>query len=221
MKKKKQITDIQLAFPCTQQWENMTVCDNGRFCSGCQKAVFDFTSKNQEDYALLYAKHNGQLCGRFTLNQLKTSNSLGKAALFAGMLLSTELDAQTDSVSISPIIPIDTIKPSIHEEVFIGIILEPQPEFEGGFVALYKFISENLRYPDQNCVAGTVYVGFIVDTDGNLKNIEVKRGLANLPQYGEEAVRVIKLTSGKWKSGLKKEPPVETRFTLPIRFKLD
>jgi TonB family protein len=221
MKKKKQITDIQLTFPCSQQWEDMTVCDNGRFCSGCQKTVFDFTSKNQDEYVLLYAKMNGQLCGRFTLRQLKTTNSLGKMALFAGMLLATELEAQTDSISKSQVIPIDIIKPSLHEEIFIGIILEPQPEFEGGFVALHKFISENIRYPDQNCVTGTVYVGFIVDTDGNLKNVEVKRGFKGLPQYNEEAVRVIKLTNGKWKPGVKKEKPVETRFTLPIKFMLD
>ena len=86
---------------------------------------------------------------------------------------------------------------------------------------MYKFISDNLRYPDQNCVVGTVYVGFIIDTDGNVKNVEIKRGLKGLPQYDEEAVRVIKLTNGKWKPGLLKGKPVETRYTMPIKFKLD
>ena len=146
---------------------------------------------------------------------------LEKMVLVAGMLFTAEVEAQTDSLSKPLIITNDTIKPSIHEEVFIGIIVQQQPEFEGGFTALYKFISDNLRYPDQNCVVGTVYVGFIIDTDGNVKNVEVKRGLKGLPQYDEEAVRVIKLTNGKWKPGLLKGKPVETRYTMPIKFKLD
>ena len=222
MKNKKQIKDIQLAFPCTQNWEAMAVCESGRFCPTCRNTVFDFTDKNQEDFAHLYAKYDGQLCGRFKANQIKTSNTLSKMALFAGILLTTELEAQKESLPKTMITPTDTLKTSIHEEdTLIGIIIEPQPEFEGGFQALYKFISENIRYPDQNCVAGTVYVGFTVDKDGNLKNVEVKRGLKGLPQYDGEAVRVIKLTSGKWKPGLQNGKPVETRFTLPIKFKLD
>ena len=146
---------------------------------------------------------------------------LEKMVLVAGMLFTAEVEAQTDSLSKPLIITNDTIKPIVHEEVLIGIRVEQHPEFEGGFTALYKFISDNLRYPDQNCVVGTVYVGFIIDTDGNVKNVEVKRGLKGLPQYDEEAVRVIKLTNGKWKPGLLKGKPVETRYTMPIKFKLD
>ena len=129
---------------------------------------------------------------------------LEKMVLVAGMLFTAEVEAQTDSLSKPLIITNDTIKPSIHEEVFIGIIIEQQPEFEGGFTALYKFISDNLKCPDQNCVTGTVYVGFIIDSVGNVKNVEVKRGLKGLPQYDEEAVRLVKLTSGKWKPSLLK-----------------
>jgi hypothetical protein len=218
--KNKQIINIELAFSCPQKWEDMTVCENGRFCLGCQKTVFDFTNKNQTDFDYLYAKNDGQLCGRFTKSQLNARNFLGKIALISSMLYPIDLDAQTDSLSKLQHISIDTVKPIIHEEVFIGMIGETQPEFEGGMLALYKFIAENLRYPDQNCVEGTIYVGFIVDTNGNLKNLEVKRGFKSLPQYNEEAIRVIKLTSGKWRAGLNKGKPVETRYTLPIKFKL-
>ena len=145
---------------------------------------------------------------------------LEKMVLVAGMLFTAEVEAQTDSLSKPLIITNDTIKPIVHEEVLIGIRVEQHPEFEGGFTALYKFISDNLRYPDQNCVVGTVYVGFIIDTDGNEKNVEIKRGLKGLPQYDEEAVRLVKLTSGKWKPGLIKGKSIETRYTLPIKFKL-
>lgn len=222
MKKKKQITGIQLAFPCTQRWEDMTVCDKGRFCSGCQKTVFDFTDKTQDFFNHILRQNNEQVCGRFSLNQLKTQHNLQKAALIAGVLLTTEMNAQNNPLPQSSLSShTDSIRQNEKEAVFIGIIVEPQAEFRGGMRVLYKFITDNMTYPHgQECVQGTVYVSFVVNTDGSLKDFKIKKGFKNLPTYNEEALRVVKLTSGQWIPAKRQGQPLETIFTIPIKFVL-
>ncbi len=117
-------------------------------------------------------------------------------------------------------LPVDTSKiDSI--DILIGVRREQFPVFEGGEIGLRKFIADNLRYPDQNCVEGTIYVGFIIDVDGQVKNIEVKRGFRGLPAYNAEAIRLVKLTNGKWKPSTIEGKPVETNYTVPIKFKLN
>ena len=88
-------------------------------------------------------------------------------------------------------------------------------------LAMYQFLGQNLEYPS-NCGTynGTVYVGFVVETNGNLTNIVVKRGLH--PKFDAEAVRVVKLMSvGMWKGGKQNGKPVRVNFTLPIKFSME
>ena len=100
-------------------------------------------------------------------------------------------------------------------------VVEQMPEFPGGQKALYKYLSENIRYPvvaRENSIEGTVYIGFVVDTDGQLSNITVKRGVAG--GCTEESVRVIS-SMPKWIPGKHKGELVRVNFTMPIKFKLD
>jgi TonB family protein len=124
----------------------------------------------------------------------------------------------------SPILPVivDTIKggnecgePPLYEHPF-----EQQPEFEGGERAFFQLIKDNLRWPNREiCVEGKVYVSFIITTKGELIDIKIKRGLAS--DFNEEAIRVIKLTSGKWKAGKQNGRAVTVAYTMPIKFKLE
>jgi protein TonB len=95
------------------------------------------------------------------------------------------------------------------------------PEFATGQAAMFKYLSENIKYPAvarENAIEGTVYLGFIVDADGNITNVTVKRGVSG--GCTEEAVRVV---SGmpKWKPGKQQGRAVKVNFTLPVKFKLD
>ena len=47
MKQKQDIENTHLSFVCPQNWDDMTICGNGRFCGVCQKTVYDFTDKSQ------------------------------------------------------------------------------------------------------------------------------------------------------------------------------
>lgn len=77
---------------------------------------------------------------------------------------------------------------------FIG--MAQQPDLKGG---LENFIRENTVYPSyarRNCLQGTVKVAFKLNSAGDVYGVKVQNG------YGidldEEALRLIRITSGKW-----------------------
>ncbi|HEY3389422.1 MAG TPA: energy transducer TonB, partial [Prolixibacteraceae bacterium] len=60
-------------------------------------------------------------------------------------------------------------KKNTDDEIFV--VVENQPEFPGGELALRKFIAKSIRYPaaaQENGIQGKVYVNFVVDKDGSV-----------------------------------------------------
>lgn len=109
------------------------------------------------------------------------------------------------------------------EEPEIFDIVEEMPEFPGGQQAMFGFIGNTIKYPPtarEASIQGTVYVAFIIDTDGSVTNIEIKRGIPNSGAgINTEAMRVISLMP-KWKPGKQRGKTVKVRYILPIKFKL-
>ncbi|MBK9540823.1 MAG: energy transducer TonB [Bacteroidetes bacterium] len=69
-----------------------------------------------------------------------------------------------------------------------------QPNYPGGKAAMDKFITENLRYPDEaitNKIEGTVAVEFDLDVYGEVLDAKIKHGIG----YGcdEEALRLVRM----------------------------
>ncbi|MFD2935792.1 TonB family protein [Spirosoma flavum] len=96
------------------------------------------------------------------------------------------------------------------------------PEFPGGMQALGQFLSSNLRYPveaQKAGVQGKVFVSFVVCTDGTLCDYEVLKGVH--PTVDQEALRVIKAMSGRWKPGVQRGEKVRVKYNLPINFTLN
>lgn len=92
-------------------------------------------------------------------------------------------------------------------------------EFNGGSSALGSFLQKNLRYPIEaqtSGIQGKVFVSFYVCTDGSLCDFEVLRSAGKA--LNKEALRVVKLQSGKWKPGQKRGENMKTKFNLPISF---
>lgn len=99
------------------------------------------------------------------------------------------------------------------------LVVETMPVFNGGQITLEAFLAKNLVYPQkaqESGISGTVYVSFKVDAKGHISAIKILRGIG----YGcdEEAIRVIKLTSGKWKPGIQNGKPCSVLMTIPIIF---
>lgn len=97
---------------------------------------------------------------------------------------------------------------------------EVQPKYPGGMGALKKFLTDNIKYPQEAFKArkqGTVIVQFVVYEDGHVGNANVVKGIS--PELNAEAVRVIGLMPN-WEPGMVKGKPVKVRYTLPVKFSL-
>lgn len=98
--------------------------------------------------------------------------------------------------------------------------IEKPAEFPGGFAAFYRNVSNELVYPvtaRRYGIEGKVFVEFTVLPDGSLANVKVVKGIGG--GCDEEAERVIKL-SKKWIPAELRGQKVESRFVVPISFKL-
>jgi TonB family protein len=98
--------------------------------------------------------------------------------------------------------------------------VEVVPSFPGGLEAFYQFINKNTKYPRtayQNNTSGKVIISFVVERDGSLTDVKVKRGIGD--GCDEEAMRVIKLSS-PWIPGTQGGKPVRVAYSVPISFGL-
>lgn len=99
-----------------------------------------------------------------------------------------------------------------------AILIEPQ--FKGGEDKLYKFLTENLNYPDkvrERNITGTVVLKFVIEKDGRITNIEIARSVAK--DLDEECIRVIQKMP-RWKPGTVNGKPARVQYCLPIQFEL-
>jgi periplasmic protein TonB len=106
------------------------------------------------------------------------------------------------------------------EEAKIFFAVEEMPEFPGGETELRKFIASNIRYPEiakENGSQGKVYIFFVINAEGGVEQIEIKRSLD--PFLDKEAIRVIQ-SMPKWSPGKQSGVPVKVAFTIPINFQL-
>lgn len=121
-----------------------------------------------------------------------------------GIVTGTNTTASTLSVNSDPKIVVDT-----------------QPEFEGGLNALRRFVAEHVHYPSlaiDEGKGGTIYVRFVVDEKGKVSNLTLQNNLG----YGldQEALRVVGLIPNFKKPATINGEPVKVYYQLPIKFTL-
>ncbi len=114
----------------------------------------------------------------------------------------------------NPVLNPPTVEP---EDELIGVIATEGPSYPGGEEALYKFLEENIQFPDGFCGLGTVVVKFVVEADGTITNPRVIRDIGG--GCGDEALRVVKLMP-KWTPETFGGKHVRSEFMLPIQFQL-
>ncbi len=69
MSKPKSI-QIIIPHPCSQNWDDMTPQQQGRFCDHCRKTVIDFTTWSDTALYNFFSKNNDHVCGRFLSSQV-------------------------------------------------------------------------------------------------------------------------------------------------------
>lgn len=132
-----------------------------------------------------------------------------------------EINTEDNDEKVEIAAPVQQVVEEEEEETEIFVVVEKMPEFPGGQAALFKYLSENVKYPviaQENGIQGRVICQFVVNKDGSIVDVEVVRsgGDASLDK---EAVRVIK-SMPKWHPGQQRGKPVRVKYTVPVNFKL-
>lgn len=78
---KTKIIKISIPEPCSEDWNQMTPKDKGRFCSSCAKTVVDFTKMDKNQIAD-YLSENANICGHINTKQLDTFYTLPRKEKF-------------------------------------------------------------------------------------------------------------------------------------------
>jgi periplasmic protein TonB len=142
-------------------------------------------------------------------------------------IISNKTQEGRESEGISEAPPVEEVAKGIKDIVEIEesnepfLTVEVKPSFAGGDKEMYKFLSQNLKYPSaaqRANIQGKVFLKFIVEKDGSISGVENLKGIG----FGcdEEAARVVKLMP-KWIAGKQNGRNVRVFFTIPVFFKLD
>lgn len=103
--------------------------------------------------------------------------------------------------------------------IFCCTVAMAQLQFKNGKNGFANFIKENTIYPrfsKYNCIQGTVNVSFKLDNQGNIRSSKVNSGI--ITELNDEALRLIRLSSGKWKIPEGYDSTVVV--VVPVNFKL-
>jgi hypothetical protein len=114
----------------------------------------------------------------------------------------------------------DSISPCNYEidsltKTKIYFSADSEPSFPGGKEELLKFIIHNLEYPSHVDIQGKIYVAFIVNANGEINNIHIKRGLGK--EIDQLAIDLIKKMPN-WIPAKCQNENVSHSMILPIRF---
>jgi TonB family protein len=102
-----------------------------------------------------------------------------------------------------------------------NVVLDRPPLFIGGNESLAEEIMKRLRYPKElieNGTSGKVYISFVIDKTGNLKDFKIVKSLG----YGmdEEVIRVFQALPHKWLPGIYNGSPVDVEYIYPVSYTL-
>ena len=97
-------------------------------------------------------------------------------------------------------------------------MVDQSAKFQDGYNSIIKFVQENIKFPaeaKENNVHGKLMLSVVVEKDGSLNDIKIKKGLG----YGldEEIVRIIKMMP-KWQPAQHKGKVVRQSQTIVIPF---
>ncbi len=134
-------------------------------------------------------------------------------------------DPEVPDIDISPDEKVETSdfspkEEKTNEEEPPVVHAETMPKFPGGKKKMLKYLAQ-VRYPPiakENDIEGTVFVRFVVDKQGDVTNVSVKRGPNK--HLNEAAVNHVK-NMPKWEPGKQRGKKVKVQYVVPIRFELN
>jgi protein TonB len=142
------------------------------------------------------------LCGLFAVSRAQTADTLKTPPLPAG-------GADPDNGGKAPVAA---------SPVYTAV--SNPPRFPGGMDSLHRYLGSHVVYPPALLNAhkgGTVIISFVVETDGSLDQLQVRRSPDEA--FSAEVLRVF--AGMKWISGSQNGHAVRVMYSVPVRFDAD
>ena len=98
------------------------------------------------------------------------------------------------------------------------LFVDYMPRFPGGRAGLLNYMTKYVKYPYsaiERKLQGTVYIQFIVEDDGSISNIRIKKGVD--PVIDRAAYYLVR-NMPYWEPGKQKKVPVRVQLVIPINF---
>jgi TonB family protein len=107
-----------------------------------------------------------------------------------------------------------------YDSTKIYVRVDEPPTYDKGLEGFQECINSNLKYPEpalSTNVQGKVLLGFVIDLEGNISDINVLRPLG----FGcDEAAIAAVLACDYWSSGQLQGKPVQVKMTIAVDFSL-
>lgn len=134
--------------------------------------------------------------------------------------ISIDVEADQNTEVQEYVAPVRDDEEESVEEAQIFMVVESMPEYPGGEAALYKFLAENIKYPQmakESGIQGRVFVTFVVERNGAVTDVRILRGIGG--GCDEEAIRVV-TNMPQWTPGKQRGKSVRVQYNLPVKFTL-
>ncbi|RAK64700.1 M56 family metallopeptidase [Hymenobacter edaphi] len=109
-------------------------------------------------------------------------------------------------------------------------VADEMPEYQGGMDQLMQDLGALVQYPDaarEAQLEGKAFIGFVVDTDGSIRDVKLQRAISTSPakqaladELNDAALRAVRALPGRWTPGRQAGQPVAVAYTIPITFAL-
>lgn len=111
--------------------------------------------------------------------------------------------------------------PVLMNEFMVHRIIRKKPVFREGEKDLAEYISKSIRYPEEAIrlnIEGSVSIDLVIDKTGEVSSATPAKGIGGGCEH--EAIKVL-MAMPHWKPGTENGKPVETSYTVNIRFTID
>lgn len=128
------------------------------------------------------------------------------------------VEAVRNDIAVGTPPPPPAPKPEISNKVFD--VVEQMPSYPGGTGALMSYLNSNIKYPvvaQENGVQGRVIVGFVVERDGSITDVNILKSVD--PSLDREAARVVR-SMPRWTPGKQNGQAVRVKYNVPVTFRL-
>ena len=171
---KKKFT-LEIASPCSENFDKMIPNSKGSFCDSCAKNVIDLSQKSNSEVARFVAENKGKnICARikstqlqeeFEYNEISKINNFKYAAIAASVLLASNVAAQEKKP-----IPTEITSPKLNNHIVGKIAFKQPAEEEVSIIVKGKIVDlktnrplDNKKYPNLMLTINNVPTPFKVN----------------------------------------------------------